>query len=372
MQGQKRGQRHAASVLAALLLVSLPAAGVDWPQFRGDPTLTGVAPEGPADGQLEVAWSYDTGDAIDSSAAVVDGSVYVGVGNGDLIALDLETGELSWTYATGSFFGEASPSVSEGIVYIGDLDGVLHAVRADEGTAVWTFPTQGEIRGSAAVVDDTVLVGSYDTNLYAIDRTSGELQWKFQTDGQVHATPAVRDGLAFVAGCDGAFRAITIADGSEAYQVFIGSYTGASPLMVGNRAYFGTYEYEVLAIDLDARDVAWRYSTPGREFPFYSSAALYEDTVILGGRDKFVHALDAETGEARWTFETRARVDSSPVVSGGLVYVGSSDRRFYVLDANTGEEVWTFDTGAAVTASPGVASGRVVVGATDGVIYAFE
>ncbi len=361
----------AASILAVLVL-GLPLAAADWPQFRGDHLLTGVAADGPTDGGLRVLWTYDTGDAIDSSAAIVDGTVYVGIGNGDLIALALETGELRWTYASGSFFGESSPTVADGVVYIGDLDGVVHAVDAREGTPVWTFATQAEIRGSAAVVDDTVLIGSYDTNVYALDRRSGELRWSFQTDGQVHATPAVRDGLAFVAGCDGAFRALNIADGTEAYQVFIGAYTGASPLMVGSRACFGTYEYEVLAIDLEERDVAWRYSTPGREFPFYSSAALYGDTVILGGRDKFVHALDAETGEALWTFETRARVDSSPVVSGDRVYVGSSDRRFYVLDADTGDEVWSFDTGAAITTSPAIASGRVVIGATDGVIYAFE
>lgn len=361
----------AAPVLAVLIL-GAPLAVADWPQFRGDPLLTGAAAGGPGDGELSVRWIYETGDAIDSSAAIVDGMVYVGVGNGDLIALDFDTGELRWTYTTGSFFAESSPTISDGVVFIGDLDGTVHAVDAQNGTAVWTFATQAEIRGSAAVVDDTVLIGSYDTNVYAIDRRSGELRWSFQTDGQVHATPAVRDGLAFVAGCDGAFRALNIADGTEAYQVFIGSYTGASPMLAGNRAYFGTYEYEVLAIDLEDRDVLWRYSTPGREFPFYSSAAHYSDTVIVGGRDKFIHALDAGTGEARWTFETRARVDSSPVISGGRVYVGSSDRRFYVLDADTGEQVWSFDTGAAITASPAIASGRVVIGATDGVIYAFE
>ena len=34
--------------------------------------------------------------------------------------------------------------------------------------------------------------------------------------------------------------------------------------------------------------------------------------MILGGRDKIVHAIDTATGKAAWTFATRARVDSSP------------------------------------------------------------
>ena len=48
-----------------------------WPQFRGNPSLTGVitssVPDDPA-----LLWTFDTGDTVDSSAAIADGVVYVG------------------------------------------------------------------------------------------------------------------------------------------------------------------------------------------------------------------------------------------------------------------------------------------------------
>ena len=254
----------------------------DWSQFRGDPALTGVAGTNPPS-SLELLWSHETGDVIDSSAAVADGVVYVGVGNGDLLALDLESGELLWTYSTGSFIVESSPAVAEGTVYVGDLDGNLHAVNVDDGHGVWTFPTDGEIKSSPVVVDDLVLVGSYDTHLYAIDSDGGSLRWKIQTDNMVHATPAVADGLAFIAGCDGIFRAVRVADGTEAYQIVAGAYTAASPLVDGGRAYFGTFEHEVLGLDLAEGSVVWRYRNPNRQFPYYSSAALANGRVVLGG-----------------------------------------------------------------------------------------
>jgi glucose dehydrogenase len=213
---------------------------------------------------------------------------------------------------------------------------------------------------------------SYDSYLYAIRPDSGELAWKVQTQGQVHGTVAVGEGLAYVAGCDGIFRALRLEDGSEAFQVPIGSYTAASAVLDGERAYFGTYDpAEVVALDLAAREIVWRYAHPDRSFPFYSSGALAEGLLVLGGRDRFVHAIDVATGEARWTHETRARVDSSPAVADGRVYVGGGDNRFYVLDLETGRELWEFDAGAGFTASPAIASGRVVIGATDGVIYCF-
>ena len=166
-------------------------------------------------------------------------------------------------------------------------------------------------------------------------------------------------------------RAIRIKDGQEAYQIDSGAYTGASPVIDGSRAYFGTFDNEVLAFDLAKRRLLWRYSDPDRQFPFYSSAAVWGNLMILGGRDKSVHAIDTATGKAAWTFPTRARVDSSPVIAGGRVYIGSGDGRLYVLDAKTGKKVWEFDSGAGFSASPSIAAGRVVIGAQDGRLYVF-
>jgi outer membrane protein assembly factor BamB len=216
-----------------------------------------------------------------------------------------------------------------------------------------------------------VLVGGYDNRLHALEPRTGASRWFFETDGQVHATSAVDASLAYVAGCDGELRAIRVADGKQAFSIPSGGYTGASPALQGGRAFYGTFEDEVLGVDLEARKVAWRYQHPQRRFPFYSSAALGDGKVVLGGRDKHVHALDAATGKAAWTFATRARVDSSPAIAGGRVFVGSGDGRLLALDLKTGGLVESFEAGAGITASPAIAAGRLVVGTVDGQVHCF-
>jgi outer membrane protein assembly factor BamB len=136
-------------------------------------------------------------------------------------------------------------------------------------------------------------------------------------------------------------------------------------------AYYGTFNNDVLAIDVRAGSIRWRYEHPTRHFPFYSSAALVDGKLVLGGRDKLVHCLDVETGSALWTFRTNARVESSPAVAGGRVYVGSNDGRLYVLDLASGEKLWEFNAGAPLSASPAIASGRLVIGSQDGRVYCF-
>ena len=358
-------------LLSSLLHSGEPSSSSgSWPQFRGNPQLTGesgsLMPE-----SLKLLWTYQAEDSIESSPAIAEGAVFAGVQSGHLLSLDLESGKVRWKYRAGDGIGESSPCLGNGMVYVGDLSGTLHAIDARRGEARWTFQTEGEIKSSPVLVDNRVIIGSYDGYLYCLSADRGALIWKFETSGPVHCSAGVSDGLTYIAGCDEFFRAIRISDGREVFKVPSGSYTAASPALSGESAYYGTFNNEVIAVNLPARQVEWRYEPKHRQYPFYSSAALAEGRVVVGGRDKRVHCLDARTGEALWTFATLGRVESSPAIAANRVYVGSSDGRFYVLDLATGVKLWEFHAGAPILASPAIASGRVVIGSQDGQLYCF-
>ncbi len=341
-----------------------------WPSFRGNLQNTAISLSG-VPRELKLLWTYNAGESIESSAAIVGGGVYVGSQKGELVALSLQDGAVRWKYATAGPIGESSPAVAGGIVYIGDLTGVIHAVNASDGNKVWTYKTGTEIKASPTVVGDKVLIGSYDENFYCLSARTGSLLWKFKAEGPVHCTAAISDGIAFISGCDEMFRAIRISDGKEMFKFHSGAYTGASPAIVGEQAYYGTFNNDVLGVNIKTGRLTWRYQHPQRQFPFYASAGVVDGRVVVGGRDKLVHCLNAATGKRLWTFTTRARVESSPVLADGRVFVGSNDGRFYVLDFQTGAKVWEFTAGAPISASPAIADRRIVVGDQDGRLYCF-
>jgi outer membrane protein assembly factor BamB len=341
----------------------------NWSQFRGNHSLTGVSQSNvPTD--LKQLWTYEAGDSIESSAAIVGSTVFVGSQKGELVALSLGNGSVYWKFPTGSAIGESSPAYSGGVVYIGDLGGWLNALNASDGKKLWAFKTNGEIKSSPVVFGDRVLIGSYDEHLYCLSARTGALLWKFKTNGPVHSTPGITDGMAFIAGCDEMFRAIRISDGKEVFNVSSGAYTGASPALRSGLAIYGTFDNEVLGVNLAQKQVAWHYEHPQRKFPYYSSAAVTTNRVVVGGRDKLVHGLTL-AGKGVWTFTTRARVESSPAIAGGRVFVGSNDGRFYVLNLTDGSKLWEFNAGAPLSASPAIANGRIVIGSQDGRLYCF-
>ena len=104
-----------------------------WTQFRGSPTLIGTSAATIPD-KLRVLWTYEAGEAIESSAAIADGVVYVGAQPGELHAVNLADGKPRWKYkASVEGIGESSPAVAGGLVYFGDLGSIVHAVDAATG-----------------------------------------------------------------------------------------------------------------------------------------------------------------------------------------------------------------------------------------------
>ena len=123
---------------------------------------------------------------------------------------------------------------------------------------------------------------------------------------------------------------------------------------------------------------AWQYdinTTKG----FEATPIVVDGVMFSSGPMGVVYALNAVTGEERWTFEPEidlgimSKVCCGPVNRGvavweGSVYVASLDGYLYALAADTGAVNWKVDTitdrqrGYSITAAPYIANDVVVIG----------
>ena len=155
------------------------------------------------------------------------------------------------------------------------------------GGILWRKQIGGAVRSSPVVVSDKVLVGSSDGNFYALNATTGAEIWRFHADGPIASSAGAKNGRVFFSTYKGTFYAIDFASGNLLWRKTFGPEL---PL---------AYEHEKGA----------HQSTYNDEF-IVSSAALAEDTVVVGGADGAVHTLDAHSGQERVAFSNgRARKD---------------------------------------------------------------
>ena len=349
--------------VAILLTGSVPLFAGDWPIFRGTPNQTGIA-VGKLPEKLEVLWEFKAKDGFESAAAVVNGVAYIGSYDQNLYALDLNTGKQKWAYKAGPF--KAPPGVKDGCVYVGDMDGMFHCIDAATGVKKWTYNTDAEISSGANFDGDTVLFGAADETLYCL--RGGKEKWKFKVPGgPVLGSPAIVGRRTFAAGCDSNLHVIDLETGKEVEAPLeLNGQIGATVAVVGDHLYVGTMSNQVLAIEWKKPAIAWMFEAAQKAQAYYSSAAVTDDLVVVGSRDKLVHALNRKTGKEVWNFPTRGRVDGSPVIAGQRVYVGSLDGNLYVLDLATGKEIQKVRLGGQITGSPAIVDGKLLIGNQDG------
>lgn len=365
---------HLAAAAAGLALGLWPGAvRAQWPMHRGGPELRGVsafaAPAKPVQ-----RWVFKAGKPVKGGAAIADGRVYFGDDSGVLHALELASGKEIWTFKIAGTI-EATPLVLEGAVFVGSADANLYAIEAATGVLKWKYQTGDKVLGGANHAKSPdgkatwLLFGSYDASLHCVDAATGKAVWTHATENYINGTPALLPtGEVLFGGCDSFIHVLQLADGKELRQIESEAYIASSVAVADGIGYVGNYGNLVLAFDPKSGEVLWKYRD--RNFPYFASAAVTADKVIIGGRDKRLHCLERATGKALWTFQTRGQVDSSPVVCGDAIVFGSQDGRIYCVTLAEGKERWAFDAGSPVTASPAAADGLIVVGAEDGNIYA--
>jgi eukaryotic-like serine/threonine-protein kinase len=328
--------------------------------FRGNPAHTGVY-AGPAPRQFHrVKWKLATGNRVVSSPVIAGKRLYFGSDDGNVYAVDSETGRQIWKMKTRGPV-PATPAVANGTLYVGSYDGNFYALNADTGALKWKFATGGERRfeakglhgmqpknqtiadpfdiflSSPVVADNTVYFGSGDGNVYALDANSGEMRWKFKTGDVVHASPAFADGLVFVGSWDGYFYALDAKTGDQKWRF----HGGEDPLI-------------------------------HNQVGFQSSPAVVNGVVYTGCRDAQLYALDAGTGKEKWKIDNQLSwVITSPAVAGGKVYFATSDSALYhVVEAATGKSLVKEDGRAYMFSSPAVANDTVFIGVLNGTLMA--
>jgi outer membrane protein assembly factor BamB len=358
-------RRSLLAVTAVALFAA--AAPADWPLFRGNPLMTGVG-EARLPDQLQERWTFKCKRGVEAAPAVVNSVVYVSSLDKYLYALDLATGREKWKVLLGA--SKASPCVKGDRVYVGDLDGNVYCVKAATGEKVWTFETGGEITSGCNFHGDNVLIGSHDSTLYCLS-PDGKKLWEVKTEGPVNGSPVVVGDTTFVAGCDQILHVLDAKTGQEVGTVDLNGQAAATAAVLGDFAYVGTMTNQVVAVDLKKKAIAWAFEARKQQQPFYASAAVTDEVVVAGSRDRKVYGLDRKTGRDIWSVVTEGPVDASPVVVGNRVYVGclSGDGEFYVLDLKSGKQVQLIHLDSAVGGSVAVGPDCILVGTEKGTVY---
>jgi eukaryotic-like serine/threonine-protein kinase len=194
--------------------------------------------------------------AVQSSAAIADGMVFVGSRDGGLYGVDAATGAYRWRATHRGSWVVGSPAVHEGSVYVGSSDGhFIHAVEARTGRELWRHETGANVLSSPLRIGDALVVGTMRTNagigdLLALDAATGTVRWRLRLDEATISSPVAADGELYLGTEAGSILAVhEVAPAAPRLAVFHDSTLESQLTSAGGAlafAYFRELGYEPL------------------------------------------------------------------------------------------------------------------------------
>lgn len=142
--------------------------------------------------------------------------------------------------------------------------------------------------------------------------------WEFTPDSEYLPTPATAAGnLVFSAGNNGQVRAISAADGAVRWTFSTPCPVKQAPTIADGRAYFGSGDGYVYALEATSGRLLWRFRAAPMErhimvydelsstWPVHTGVLVHEGVAyfaagIIDHDGTYVYALDAKSGEIIW------------------------------------------------------------------------
>lgn len=270
-------------------------------------------------GTGEVTWSYDT--SVDGSGAqfhgdalVIDDVIVVGSDSLDrayLYALDRGTGAVRWKREfTGGV--PVTPLRHGRSVYVMTGAGDVVAVQLDGGEIGWTLsgPARtevGRIRSDPVRAGERVLAAWPSGRVAAIDRTTGEPAWTADLGAAINTSLAVA-GKAVVAGTiDGRLHRMDASSGEIEASLYLEGIPYGDLVVTDNCIYVFAGElksesstkarHELNCVEPSLEESTWTQQVSEEWSTFHP--LLHGDVIVAGYTNRLV-AYDRRTGTNRW------------------------------------------------------------------------
>ncbi len=389
-----RGSAGAFAPLAVSAASFDPLAGQ---VHRGDLGRSGVFNASGVPSLKGLKWKVQTGGPVKSSPVVVNGIAYFGSHDGNVYAVDADTGDVIWRAPTGGRVSGSAAVVSN-MVFIASENGRLFCFNAQTGATNWSafMENNRAPAGSPAVINGVVFIGAGSqygfravsmsaSAIYGFNMHTGAQVWKSSSTGPQGFAAIASDGVNLYAGIGGSsYAAFRISDGATVWTKTEGHQNRqfVSMSVVDGTVYFpGSIRGSVSAYT-PAGTRKWFTTTfptnsifeinRGGSFGYeiLADLAIAHGRVYAGCNDGKLHTFSQATGATGWTFQTGGKIQSSPAIASNLVYFGSWDGWLYALDAFTGKLQWKFNAGQRIISAPWVGNGVIYFGCDDGALYA--
>lgn len=293
-------------------------------------------------------WTKEIGSV--SPPAFAEGIIFVNTLEGDVLALDAGNGRTVWSTSTDESFedrkarlteGEldrlysgvfliSSPALASGLVYVANYEGDVLALDQQTGDVDWQYNVKEPVHASLAIERGRVFVATSSGVVVALEAATGDVVWKQAISSQSLGTPVAAGRSVFVAVPKTEVVALNARTGRTSWTTRL-RHNYVTLASDGTRVYM-TSGGGVNAVLASSGSVLWRWTLNDDCFGVLCAVSLAEgaifgpsvgrDAVYVATVNEGLRAIDRETGKLLWKFQIpRVGGVSEPVIGPDIILI---------------------------------------------------
>ena len=302
--------------------------------------------------KIKKLWSARVGGGTDGyylklSPVVGEGLIFAAERDGQVIALEIESGKQHWKTKTKKPVS-GGPGHGEGLVLVGTRDGEVLALSDEDGEVLWTSQVSSEVLAAPKADLGIVVVRTVDGKVYGLDSSNGQRLWVYQRAVPLltlrgTSAPQIADGLAVIGFDGGILTALDITNGSLVWEKRIALPSGrstldrmvdidAEPFIKDGVVHVATFQGRVAVTQLETGKIGWV-----RDLSSYAGLGVDEDYVYLSDEKSEIWALNRYSGDSVWKQEQlKTRAVTAPVSVGDYLVVGDTEGYLHWMSREDG------------------------------------
>lgn len=298
-----------------------------------------------------------------------DDKVYMASREGVVLAADIQNGKRLWTFDLrkddtlstwerlrqnwSSENARIAGGISQGYgnIYFGTENGDVVALNAETGALVWRSQVPGEVLTSPAVGDGFVVVKLGTGGLIALNPDNGEERWIFENEQppltiRGVSEPVIDSGGVVYGTANGRVGVLVVDRGFQAWEEAIATPKGstdlsrlvdvdAKPIVVAGNIYTIAYNGELFALDLRSGQQLWK-----RDYASFRNMAVSGTVLYLVDSVGRIYAVDRRNGTELWSQTGLHRhFLTGPTVYKDYLVIGDNKGNLHWLNRSTGDFV---------------------------------
>jgi outer membrane protein assembly factor BamB len=335
---------------------------------------------------LAPVWSTSVGssESFNFHPAVAGDAVYAASHRGNLVKIDLRSGEKIWEVSVPDrlSIGPGSDGRTTAVV---TTKGTVYAYD-DTGKPIWNLSVGSEVLSEPVVAGGVVIIRTLDNRFVGLDAQTGVRKWTYQRQQSAlslrvgYGMLAIGNEVIVTGFAGGRYGMIAIANGGLVWETPVSFPKGfseierlndvtAKPSMEGEIICAVSYQGRIGCGQARTGNLLWY-----KDYSSYTGTAQSPDLVFSSNEKSYVTAFAVKDGSQVWeNTQLTFRDVGEPMAVGRVLLVGDAQGYVHALSQANGEMLARIrHDSSPITAAPIAVNGLILIQSQGGKLAAYS